>query len=59
MDTVNRIKKLGKLTMRLTDFDCISQMSLLYLTHSRPDQIWNKTPHKSFVTILPTLLYNA
>jgi len=23
MDTVNRIKKLGKLIMRLTDFDCI------------------------------------
>jgi len=22
MDTVNRVKKLGKLTMRLTDFDC-------------------------------------
>jgi len=22
MDTVNRIKKFGKLTMRLTDFDC-------------------------------------
>jgi len=24
MDTVSRIKELGKLTMRLTDFDCIS-----------------------------------
>jgi len=26
MDTVNRIKKLGKLTMRLTDFDSKSNV---------------------------------
>jgi len=25
MDTVNRIKKLGKLTVRLTDFDCTAK----------------------------------
>jgi len=28
MDTVNRIKKLGKLTMRLTNFNCIKSFIL-------------------------------
>jgi len=32
MDMVNRIKKLGKLTMRLTDFDCT--VMVIVLKHS-------------------------